>query len=333
MSATELLAAELAAPFARAGEADAAALALRHWGVHAERAVRVETERDDTFRVETSSGSFALKIAHPADDPAVVDLQVAAMEWALARDPSLPVPRFLRTLDDTLQPVVGGRIVRLMPWVEAPSLRAGLWDAAPSSALLHSIGATQARLTRALADFRHPAESRRLAWDVARLPELSLLVEAVDDPAAIAASLDRHLREVAPRLAALPQQLIHNDANPDNLLVSAVGDQVEAVLDFGDVARTARVLDLAVAASYLLPVDDQYGAADTVDGLVGGWQSVLPLDDAERELLPRLVIGRLLQRVLLASWLAREVPQNAEYLGRNIALTRAQLAIAEQEGW
>jgi len=337
MGVRELLANDLAAPFERATPADVATLALRHWGVRAERATRVDTERDDTFHVETPTGGYALKIAHPGDDPAVIELQVAASEWAISQVPSLPIPRFLPTLDGTLQPVVPiagvGRIARLLPWAPGQSLRAALWDAAPSTVLLHAVGATQAKLTVALADFRHPSESRALAWDVARLPELGELLDAVSDPAPVAAALHRHMRDVAPRLAALPRQLIHNDGNLDNVLVDARATRVDAVLDFGDVVRTARVLDLAVATSYLLPADDQYGASDTLAGTVAGWESALPLEPDERELLPRLVIARLLQRILLGSWLAREIPDNADYLGRNIEHTRAQLAIAEREGF
>jgi len=328
MEASALLAAELSAPFERASESDAASIVERHWGITPARVNRVDTERDDTFRVETAEGSYALKIAHPADDPAAIDLQTSAIEWAAERDPSLPVPRPIATVDGTRHPVVEGRIVRLFPWMPGQSLRAGIWDAAPERPLLHSVGATQARLTAALAGFRHPAESRALAWDVARLPELVGLTDALDDPIPIAAVLDRHLAEIAPRLATLPQQLIHNDGNLDNLLVDDRATRVVAVLDFGDAVRTARVLDLAVVASYLLPADDQYAASDVLDGLIAGWESVLPLDPDERALLPRLVIARLVQRMLLGSWLSREVAHNADYLGRNIAHTRAQFDLA-----
>jgi hydroxylysine kinase len=337
MGVRELLSAELAAPFERTTSADAEALVARHWGLRAERAVRVDTERDDTFHVETTDdsggGAYALKVAHPLDDPGMIDLQVAAAHWAVEHDPTLPIPTFLPTLDGTLQPVVGGRIVRLMPWAEGQSLRAALWDAAPSSTLLHAIGSTQARLTAALAEFRHPSESRMLAWNVAELPELASLIDSVADAAPVADALERHVRDVTPRLGALPQQLIHNDGNLDNLLVDERATAVVAILDFGDVVRTARVLDLAVTASYLLPADDQYSASDTLAGLVAGWETVLPLEDDERELLPRLVIARLLQRILLGSWLSGELPDNAEYLGRNIEHTQAQLANAISEGF
>jgi Ser/Thr protein kinase RdoA (MazF antagonist) len=350
MGVTELLAAELTAPFVRATDVDAATIVRRHWDLSPERTNRVDTERDDTFHVETADGGYALKIAHPGDDPDVLELQTAAVEWAASHDPSLSIARPLRTVDDTVHPIVPvegvGRTARLFPWLPGQSLRAELWDAAPSSALLHAIGATHARLTSALAGFRHPAESRQLAWDVARLPDLAPLLDAVEDAAPVAAALDHHTRVVAPRLAGLPQQLIHNDGNLDNLLVDdlsprsgsegqsfTTGTPRITVLDFGDVVRTARVLDLAITASYLLPADDQYGASDTLDGIRAGWQSALPLDADEVELLPRLVIARLVQRILLGSWLAREVPSNADYLGRNIEHTRAQLAIALDEGW
>ena len=328
MSVSELLAAEIAAPFERISEMDAAALAARHWGITPERAVRVDTERDDTFRVEASDASYALKVAHPADDPSVIDLQTGAIEWAAEHDPGLPVPRPLSALDGSSQPVDGGRIARLFPWMPGQSLRAALWDAAPDAALLHEIGATHARLTAALAGFRHPAESRTLAWDVARLPELTGLTDALDDPVPVAAVLDRHLAEIAPRLAALPHQVIHNDGNLDNLLVDDRATRVVGVLDFGDVVRTARVLDLAVMGSYLLPADDLYAASDTLEALVVGWESVLPLEPGERDILPRLVLARLVQRMLLGAWLSREVPENADYLGRNLVHTRAQFDLA-----
>jgi Ser/Thr protein kinase RdoA (MazF antagonist) len=338
MGVPDLLAAELAAPFERVTETDAAALARQHWGLTTERAHRVDTERDGTFELETSTGSYALKLSHPGDDPEVLDLQTSAIEWAAARDEKLPLPRPLPTLDGTRHPVVGGRVARLAPWMPGQSLRAALWDAAPSVTLLHAVGATQARLTAALAAFRHPAESRTLAWDVAQLPSLGALIDAVSDPAPVADALARHLSDVAPLLPALPQQFIHNDGNVDNLLVDDRATRVVAVLDFGDAVRTARVLDLAVTASYLLPADDQYGASDTLMSLAAGWEQVLPLTAEERALLPRLVVARLVQRLLLASWLTREVPGNARYLSRNIRLTRAQLDLALddaafRQGW
>src|SRR3954471_10885627 len=117
MEASALLAAELTAPFERTSDEDAATLALRHWGIAAERAHRVDTERDDTFWLETSDAGYALKVSHPADDPAVIDLQTAAVEWAAAHDPGLPLPRPIPTVDRTLQPVIAGRVARLFPWM------------------------------------------------------------------------------------------------------------------------------------------------------------------------------------------------------------------------
>src|SRR4051812_35576538 len=122
MEASALLGAELTAPFEHTTAEDATTLAQRQWGITPDRAHRVDTERDDTFWLETAEGGYALKIAHPADDPRVIDLQTAAIEWAAEHDPSLPLPRPVPTVDGTLQPVVAGRVARLFPWMPGQPL-------------------------------------------------------------------------------------------------------------------------------------------------------------------------------------------------------------------
>jgi Ser/Thr protein kinase RdoA (MazF antagonist) len=152
MEVSALLAAELSAPFERATDADAATLVRRHWGLTPARANRVDSERDDTFHVEvdaspgaeTPDAGYALKIAHPADDPVAIDLQTAAIEWAAEHDPALPLPRPIPTVDGTLQPVVAERVARLFPWMPGQSLRAALWDAAPETCCTRSEGRTRA---------------------------------------------------------------------------------------------------------------------------------------------------------------------------------------------
>jgi len=122
---------------------------------------------------------------------------------------------------------------------------------------------------------------------------------------------------------------VHNDANLDNVLVDPVTGAVTAILDFGDVVRTPRAIDLAVLASYLLPDDGD--PASVVAEVVSGWESVLPLTADERGMLPILIAGRLAQRILIASWLSRATPENAGYARRTLALTRAQLVRFTEE--
>ena len=53
-------------------------------------------ERDRNFLVRASGGrEVLLKISHPNEDPAVVDLQTRALLHVAARDPDLPVPHVI----------------------------------------------------------------------------------------------------------------------------------------------------------------------------------------------------------------------------------------------
>jgi Ser/Thr protein kinase RdoA (MazF antagonist) len=68
----------------------------------------LDGERDQNFRVDTPGGQrFLFKISNPADGPAVVGLQTAAIRHIEQVDPGLPVMRAL--------PTAAGE-----PWVEVP---------------------------------------------------------------------------------------------------------------------------------------------------------------------------------------------------------------------
>ena len=311
---------ELAAPFERLTEAAASAVLDEHYGLTADRLERLDTERDDSFHVESVHGEFVFKVAHPADDPLVINLQTAAMSFAAEIEPRLPLQRVLPSLEGEVEPELatgaGERVMRVLTWLPGSLLR----QASPTDAQLEQLGVVQARLAIALEDFRHPAAERELSWDILNLPKLRHLLEFAPDVAPVLERID----SLGERLAALPHQVVHNDINLDNVLTDA-GDPgfVTGILDFGDVVFTARAADLAVGLSYLL---DERGL-DSVQPFIDGYTRTNPLTGEELELLPDLVRGRLALRILLASWLSSTVPDNADYTARNLARSRAQLAV------
>ena len=303
---------ELVEPFERVTEAAASVLLADRYGIPDATATRLDTERDDTFHVASAFGEFVLKVANPADDPLVINLQTAAMGFAAEVDPGIPVQKVLPSLDGDIEADLDGRVMRVLTWLPGELLR----SAARTPDNLEAFGRMQGRLAAALEDFRHPAAGRELAWDVERLPQLRPLLEFAPDVAPVLDRFD------AGRIAALPHQVVHNDLNLDNVVVSdGHPDFVTGILDFGDVVHTARAADLAVSLSYLLD-----GGWASVQPVIDGYQRACRLTDDELELLPMLVEGRLAQRILLAEWLAHTAPANAEYVRRNLDLSRAQLA-------
>ena len=74
-------------------------LVREHYAVEAQ-ATRLTGERDENFKVTAADGSdYVLKVAHPAENPAVTDLATAALLHLERIDPGLPCPRVVRTHD------------------------------------------------------------------------------------------------------------------------------------------------------------------------------------------------------------------------------------------
>lgn len=260
------------------------------WGVDARGLTRLETERDDTFRVETDDGPLVFKIAHPNDPPTLIDLQSRAMEHVRSADRGIPVQHVVPTRDGALAADVDGRTARVLTWLDGEPLL----DSPKTPQLLEHAGRMLGRLNRALADFEHPAADRELAWDLPQLPALRAHASSTLHLEVI----DRFALEVSPALAGLPHQVIHNDGHPGNLLVDpAAPDEVAGILDFGDTVRTARVCDLAVALAYLVP--DAPRPWPDVEAFTAGFESEVPLLDEERALLPMLIAARTIMRTVI----------------------------------
>ena len=175
---------------------------------------------------------------------------------------------------------------------------------AASPGALFAAGAALARLDLALADFRHPAEDQDLIWDLQQTSRLRELAPNLDGPGhrAIAeAALDRFERRVLPRLPHLRRQMIHNDLNPGNVLVEAAPTpRVSGLIDFGDALRGPVVQEAAVCAAYQLrPGFDPFVLSRHV---VAGFQSVIPLEPEEFDLLPDLILARQVMGLLIFAW-------------------------------
>lgn len=275
---------EFSQPFERLTFDGAGAILADTWGIADATLERLDSERDDSFHVTAGEHEFVLKVAHPADDRIFVNLQTAAMSFAAELEPRLPLQRVLLTLGGEVEPVVGGRVARLLTWLPGHPL--------DSHAGTRMLGETLGMLNAALSTFDHPAAHRDFVWDVARLDLVRGLHEQFPHPeVARAFELWDQLD-----LGGLPRQVVHNDFHPGNVLSD--GDRLTGILDFGDTVFTARVVDLAVALCYF-GFDNEF---------IDGFQAAVPLNDDEWAALPVLVAARYVQRILLNELLGRFDP-------------------------
>lgn len=310
-------------------EAEAAALALRHFGV-AGMASKLTSERDANFRIKTAAGdSYVLKVSNPAEEPLVTNLQTEALLHVARLDPDLPVQRVFKnaagSYEEILHDAAGQpMILRLFSYLEGQPLHL-----APRSAGQRwSLGSNLARLTRALADFKHAATDHELQWDIkhaSRLWQLLPYVEAGEKRQLVERVLRNFDDFVVPVMPRLRTQFVHNDLNPHNVLVDSQDPtQVAGILDFGDMVWTPLANDLAVAAAYQLSLDGDplVEASD----LIAAYHGVLPLEEIELGLLYDLIGARLATTAAITSWRAARYPENQVYILRNAPRAWAGLA-------
>lgn len=304
------------------GAAEAADFASEVFGIAGSLSLTPLTgERDQNFHLRASGGpGFILKIAHPAEAASVAASQNALLQHIAERDASLPVPRVIPARDGTVQTLWNrrgedARVVRLLSFLPGRMLH----QVPSSRALRRSLGALHARLGRAMADFQLPGTNPDLLWDLRGAVRLRSLLDHVENRETrelAVQALDIFESHVAPHLACLPTQAIHNDLNPYNVVVDeATGESVTGILDFGDLVDAPLVCDVAVAASYLADIGD--GPLAGIADYVSAYHAVRPLAAAELDALFDLIRTRLAMTVLITSWRARLFPENRAYILRN----------------
>jgi 4-aminobutyrate aminotransferase-like enzyme/Ser/Thr protein kinase RdoA (MazF antagonist) len=277
-------------------------------------------ERDCNFRLRTADApgagarEFVLKVLDLATDAESTDCLVSVLDHLAEQDAALPVPR----LFPTQQGQAIGRFTAdgidyatcLVSFLPGRLLAAS----PPSTALLQNLGATLARVDRALQGFFHPSLTRRLAWDVRRLPELAQFGSYIES-AALRDTVDQvssAFRTSLPRLRGLRSQAIHGDCHASNLLVDIGGQSICGILDFGDMIHAPRIFEPAVAMSELLT--EAAAPLESVAAVLHGYAQSQTLQADEVESLYDIIAARHAVTILVHAWRRRHDRQGARVL-------------------
>jgi 4-aminobutyrate aminotransferase-like enzyme len=277
------------------------------------------SERDQTFLVEGADRSGVVKISNLGQDPDTLDLEAGAILHIGRVDPELPVaqPQVVSegvgaaAYRTTVDGPDGTHFVRLFERMQGHTGGPELTDRAA-----YDYGATHARLNLALRSFFHPAAGGELLWDLARAASLRPLTDSIADGERrrlVESVLDRYDAHVAPRWPRLRAQVVHGDLSLDNVLLDDAG-RISGIVDFGDVGHTAQVGDFAIALASLIrgrPLEDIFRVARIA---TDGYQSRIPLEPDELEVLGDLVATRLAAIVVISAWRTARYPENAEYI-------------------
>ena len=276
--------------------ADATRVAADVFGISGD-VVELGSNQDRNFRIDSGGVRSVLKFSNPAFAPAELEVQDAAA--ALVRETGLAAPAVRPSLaGNPVESVTIAGVdlpVRLLDWVDGEPLT-GSGPLAPAAA--RALGATAARVATALAPLEHRGAERVTQWNLRIGGEVAeLLLPFVPESrrerlGALAAAAGTAL---GPLRDDLRIQVIHGDLSDDNIVGSP--GELTGIIDFGDVATSWTVAELAVTCAAVL----HHNPRDplVVLEVIAGFAEVLPLSDAEMRALWPLVQLRV--AVLVAS--------------------------------
>ena len=294
----------IAAPPPNFSAADIGRHVSEQYGLEGEL-VPLVSERDQNFRLTTEfERRYVVKIANSAEQQRITDFQIQALLHMEKNGCGVAVPRIIPTLGGAASTTVSDKETDHMLRVVSYLPGRPLDDITTDTAIAGQLGRCLADVDLALRDFEHTGDGQPLLWDMRRAAELRGLmphIEGGDLRATIRACLDDFEKNAAPRFASLRSQVIHNDLNPGNVLVTKNESiSIAGVIDFGDMIRAPLIVDVAIAASYMRSDDED--ALALLAALVAGYDSVIKLDDAELELLYDLVRMRLATTITILHW-------------------------------
>lgn len=271
-----------------------------------ERVTLLPGEVDSNFLVSDAFGErFVLKVGSPTTEREPLALQERVLT-RLEASRMTAFPRVVRSRQGRwLESVRVGdsqRLVRMLTHLPGHML-AELPGRPP--ALLASLGRLLGRMDGVLATMDVAGAIGRTAWDLARLGESSGLAELIADASdrrLAEATIARYVERRTDLAGRLRRGLIHNDANDHNVVVSSLepeAAQVVGLIDFGDLVKSDRLNELAVAMAYA-----GFGAVDpwsTALPVLSGYHRENPLTPEEIELLFPAVCARLAHSVCVSA--------------------------------
>ncbi|MBY0573786.1 MAG: phosphotransferase [Undibacterium sp.] len=298
-------------------------LLQQHWQMSG-TASELPSYADHNFKIQNEQGVFVLKIANPNWSYDDLDFENAALLHLEQSVPELALPSVQLACDGRhIIPIKTQQEqlchMRLMRFVagDVYATMAARQDI-NQARLQKSLGLAMAKIALGLHHFKHPNMHRYVDWNISNLAQLCPEIQHINHPR-LADLLTRHtnyfLAHEKSWQQSLPMQVIHNDANDYNVIVSSPVDdvpiEVNGFIDFGDMCYQFRVFDLAIAITYALQhVEQDQDVLSTLLRIISHYHTITPLSSAELQALMPCILARLCQSILMASIAQRRDPDN-----------------------
>lgn len=290
----------------------ASKIALDHYGIRGQVKSLVGYDDLNFLVVDSEERKYVMKFISGENPLELLLAQDKVLEY-LKDDKSLEeaFPTLLKTKDlNTFKRIQtsDGRqyYVRLFSYMEGEFLA----NVKHTNDLLFDLGQFLAHMDKRLLGINLPAiEVRRLEWDLQYLMDSAKYlpyIEEISKRRIVGYYFLQFKEWIEPKIKHLRKSIVHSDANDWNVLVK--DGKVTGILDFGDIAHSQIINELAIAIAYVaMNKDNPLAAACEV---TKGYHSIFPLEAEELDVLYYLIASRLCISICKSAYSKTIHPEN-----------------------
>ncbi|XP_041913398.1 hydroxylysine kinase [Alosa sapidissima] len=302
-------------------------LVIRLYGL-TESEIRPLPSYDDqnAYVCVSDGGEYVLKVMNSGDsrNPTLLELQTHAMNFLHSR--GLPAQTAIPTKTGQLMSLeeidcgcgLQKYLVRLLTYL--PGTTVAKIPSSPN--ILYQVGKMAATMDKVFQEMEHPnlhvLQRENFIWSLSSIPLLEQYLPVMDgDPMqeVVSKVIAQYQAQVIPKMSAFRKCINHGDFNDHNILATVDGPsqyKISGILDFGDMSSGYYIFELAIAIMYMMI--ESPSPVDVGGHVLAGYESVIPLNEAERDCLFLLVLCRFSQSLVLARYSVQQQPENEEYL-------------------
>ena len=197
-------------------------------------------------------------------------------------------------------------VVRLLSFLNGTFLG----DINQTKKILESLGSFTAEMNKAILDYEDLYISSKVwQWDIQHIhlnKKFIKDIESFRDRKLVNYFLQQFDEVVIPILPNLRKSIIHNDLNEWNILCNDKG--VTGVIDFGDIAHTQLVNEVAIAMTY--GAYDKHDPITNSSYILSSYHKKLPLNNDEISILYYLITAKLCMSVCNSAYSRKINPDN-----------------------
>lgn len=198
------------------------------------------------------------------------------------------------------------KICRMLTFLDGEFLGA----VKPTKELFHSFGIFLAKMDLELQNLtNYTIKARHWEWDIQYLDLNKKFIHDIPnakDRNTVNYFFQQFEEKIRPVLPNLRKQIIHNDANEWNVLTK--DGEISSLIDFGDLAHSLLINELAVAITYACY--DKENPLEWATLILKAYHSKLPIKENEIKVLYYLIVARLSISVCNSAHSKRINPEN-----------------------